>query len=122
MRQGLAHSRRRGFESRIVRVRVHPDDEMAEMPEASKGVRQTGRFAEVPAVTQDDEGRPFVEEPRVSSEEVLQAGSDTGPSSHRLEVPGGGSGRVNITLPHQEARHLVELRAKREHLGSPDQT
>src|SRR3989454_10736552 len=121
MRQGLAHSRRRGFESRVVCVRVHPDDEMAEVPEASEGDRQTGRFAEVPAVAQDDEGRPFVEEPRVPSEEVLQAGSDASPSSHRPEVPGGGTGRVNITLPPQEARHLLELRAESEHPRSPDQ-
>src|SRR5438128_1797381 len=53
MRQGLAHSRGRGFESRVVGIRVHPDDEMAEMPESSKGDRQTGRFAEVPTVAQD---------------------------------------------------------------------
>src|SRR3989442_11219363 len=42
MRQGLAHSRRRGVESTVVGVRGQPDDEMAEMPEASKGDRQTG--------------------------------------------------------------------------------
>lgn len=121
MRQGLAHSRGRGFESRVVCIRVHPDDEMAEMPEASKGDRQTGRFAEVPTITQDDEGRPFMEEPRVPSEEILQAGSDAGPSPHRPEVPRGGTGRVNVTLAPQEARHLVELRAEREHPRPPDQ-
>ena len=71
MRQGLAHSRGRGFESRIVGIRVHPGDEMAEMPEASKGDRQSDRFAEVPTVAQDDDGRPFMEEPRVPSEEIL---------------------------------------------------
>ena len=122
MRQGLAHSRRRGFESRVVGIRVHPDDEMAEMPEASKGDRQTGRFAEVPTVAQDDDGRPSVEEPRVPSEEILQTGSDPSPSPHRAEVPRGGTGRVNITLPAEEARHLVELRAEREHPRPPDQT
>src|SRR3989449_124536 len=58
MRQGLAHSRRRGFESRVVGVRVHPDDEMAEMPEAAKGDPQTRRFAEGPTVAHDDEFRP----------------------------------------------------------------
>src|SRR2546428_10476403 len=121
MRQGLAHSRRRGFESRVVGVRVHPDDEMAEMPEASKGDRQTGRFAEVPTVAQDDYGRPFVEEPRVPSEEILQAGSDLSPSPHRAEVPRGGPGRVNITLAAEEARHLVELHAEREPPCPPDQ-
>ena len=121
MRQGLAHSRRRGFESRVVSIRVHPDDEMAEMPEASKGDRQTGRFAEVPTVAQDDERRLLVEEPRVPSEEVLQAGSDAGPSPHRPEVPRGGTGRVNVTLPPQEGRHLVELRAEREHPRPADQ-
>src|SRR3989442_2320912 len=121
MRQGLAHSRRRGFESRVVGIRVHPDDEMAEMPEASKGDRQTGRFAEVPTVAQDDYGRPFVEEPRVPSEEILQAGSDLSPSPHRAEVPRGGPGRVNITLAAEEARHLLELHAEREHPCPPDQ-
>src|SRR2546425_20814 len=122
MRQGLAHSRGRGFESRIVGIRVHPDDEMAEMPESSKGDRQTGRFAEVPTVAQDDDGRPSVEEPRVPSEEILQTGSDPSPSPHRAEVPRGGTGRVNITLAAEEARHLVELRAEREHPRPPDQT
>src|SRR2546428_5789191 len=122
MRQGLAHSRRRGFESRVVGIRVHPDDEMAEMPEASKGDRQTGRFAEVPTVAQDDDGRPSVEEPRVPSEEILQTGSDPSPSPHRAEVPGGGTGRVNITLAAEEARHLVELGAEREPPRPPDQT
>ena len=121
MRQRLAHSRSRGFESGVVCIRVHPDDEMAEMPESSKGDRQTGRFAEVPAVAQDDEGRPFVEELRVPSEEILQARSDASPSPHRPEVPGGGTGRVNITLAAQEARHLVELRTEGEHSGPPDQ-
>src|SRR5713226_7938930 len=70
MRQGLAHSRRRGFESRVVRVRVHPDDKMAVMAEASAGDRQASRFAEVPTVAKDDEGGSFVEEPRISSEEI----------------------------------------------------
>src|SRR3989441_2326673 len=121
MRQGLAHSRGRGFESRIVGIRVHPDDEMAEMPESSKGDRQTGRFAEVPTVAQDDDGRPFVKEPRVPSEEILQTGSDPSPSPHRTEVSRGGTGRVNITLAAQEARHLVELRAEREHPRPPNQ-
>src|SRR5947209_4818640 len=121
MRQGLAHSRRHGFESRVVGVWVHPDDEMAEMPEASKGDRQTRRFAEVPTLAQDDDGRPSVEQPRVPSEEILQTGSDPSPSPHRAEVPRGGTGRVNITLPAEEARHLVELRAEREHPRPPDQ-
>ena len=121
MRQGLAHSRGRGLESRIVGIRVHPDDEMAEMPEASKGDRQTGRFAEVPTVAQDDDGRPSMEKPRVPSEEVFQAGSDASPSPHWPEVPRGGTGRVNIILAAEQARHLVELRAKREHPRPPDQ-
>src|SRR3989441_6903805 len=121
MRQGLAHSRRRGFESRIVGIRVHPDDEMAEMPESSKGDRQTGRFAEVPTVAQDDDGRPRVEHPRVPSEKILQTGSDPSPSPHRAEVSRNGTGRVNITLPAEEARHVVELRSEREHPRPPDQ-
>ena len=120
MRQGLAHSRGRGFESRIVCIRIHPDDEMAEMPEASKGDRQTGRFAEVPTVAQDDDGRSSTEKPRVPSQEVLQAGSDTSPSPHRPELPRGGTGRVDIILAAEEARHLVELHAEGEHPRPPD--
>src|SRR5437867_7161881 len=119
MRQGLAHSCGRGLESRVVGIRVHPDDEMAEMAESSKGDRQTGRFAEVPTVAQDDDGRPFVEEPRVPSEEILQTGSDPSPSPHRAEVSRSGTGRVNITLPAEEARHVVELRSEREHPRPP---
>src|SRR6266705_2714148 len=67
MRQGLAHPRRCGLESRVIGIRIHPDHEMAETVEASEGDRKTGRFAEVPTVAQDHEGRPFVEKPPISS-------------------------------------------------------
>src|SRR5438094_6643444 len=74
---------------------------MAQIVEALEGPRQTDRLAEVPAVAQDDEGRPFVQEPPVSSEEILQAGSDPSSSSHGSEVSRGRPGRVEVTLPRR---------------------
>src|SRR5437867_2313463 len=81
----------------------------------------TVRCAVVPTVAQDDDGRPSVEDPRVPSEEILQTGSDPSPSPHRAEVSRNGTGRVNITLAAEEARHLVELRSEGEHPRPPDQ-
>src|SRR5205823_14206953 len=54
--QRLPHARGRGLESRVVGVRVHPDDEMGQPTEVSQGARQASRFPEVPPVAHDHEG------------------------------------------------------------------
>src|SRR2546427_12679528 len=103
VRQAVGHPRRHGLESGVAGILVHPHDEMAQMVEALESPRQTDRLAEVPAVAQDYEGRPFVQEPPVSSEEILQAASDPSSSSPGSEVSRGRPGRTQVTPPPQEA-------------------
>ena len=117
--QNASHASRFGPEVRVAHVRVYPNDAVGLVVEPVDFPGKQFCVTEVPSIAEDDDGRPWMNEPPEASPELPQTVSNPSPAPRWAEREGHSDQGPLVRQPGENLRELPDLRAERKHPSAP---